>query len=142
MGTGGGNLRRNERESLDGGERRLPSRLRCADRVGGRSSSVAGLARWLRFSIFAGILLVASVPVLIIAWQGGLSETIRRFLIAAGVIGSVLAMISASSERLVNQCKAAGNPSCIDYGATGFQLLVVIGFVLTAAVKAFILYRD
>ena len=94
------------------------------------------------FLFFAGILLVASVPVFIVAWQRGLTATIRKFLIAAGVTGSVLAVISASSERLVNQCKAAGNLSCLDYGATGFQILVVIGFVFTAAVKAFIVYRD
>ena len=91
---------------------------------------------------YTGGLLLASVPVMIIAWRWGRVETIRRFAIAAGLIGLMCALLSLTSKELVDSCIAAGNKNCFDFGADGLQLMLVVGYVGTALVRAFLIYND
>ena len=96
------------------------------------------------FFFFTAILLAAAVPVLIVARRDRLSDTIRHFLIGAGVVGLVCAVGSFTSERLVDQCVAAGSStrSCADSGTIGFQSLLVAGYAVTAWVRAFQIHND
>jgi hypothetical protein len=45
------------------------------------------------------------------------------------------------SERQVAQCEAAGNPSCVDYGTSGLQLVLVFFFVVGAWWSAYSIWR-
>ena len=94
------------------------------------------------FVRYAGGLLLVSVPVMVIARRRGLVKTTRRFAVAAGLIGLICATVSVSSEELVDSCIAAGNKNCFDFGADGLQLMLVVGFVGTALVRAFQIYND
>ena len=91
---------------------------------------------------YTGGLLLAGVPVMIIARRRRRVQTIRRFAIAAGLIGLICATVSVSSEELVDSCIAAGNKNCFDFGADGLQLMLVVGYVGTALVRAFQIYND
>ena len=94
------------------------------------------------FVLFTGALLVISVPVVFLARRRGRSKTARRFLIAAGAVGLICAIVSAGSERLEGQCQTAGNPNCYDFGGTGLQFLLVAGYIISALTKALALRRD
>ena len=94
------------------------------------------------FFFFTGLLLVLGVPVLVVAWRKGRNKTAHRFLIAAGLIGLISAVISATSDSLVSQCETAGNTGCLDFGSAGLQMLFVVGYIITSWVKAVILSRE
>jgi hypothetical protein len=63
-------------------------------------------------------------------------------LVAAAVVSVLCALVAAGSERLVDQCEAAGNLDCVDFGGTGLQLLFVAGYGVPALVRAFLLARE
>ncbi len=92
--------------------------------------------------LFTGILLVLGSPVFVVAQRRDRKETARGFLIASGIVGLLCAIIAVGSERLVSQCEAAGNPSCLDSGAKGLQLVLVGGYVLAAWVIAYFQFQD
>ena len=52
----------------------------------------------------------------------------------------VLAAVSASSTRLLEQCEAENNRSCFDYGSVGMRLTFIVIFAIVAWVNAVILY--
>ncbi len=104
--------------------------------------SQTALTFLLALVVFTAVLLVAAVPVLVLARKHGLRTTTRRFLIAIGAIGMLSAVISAGSERLVDKCKGGGSANCVDPGAAGFQALLVAGFVVTALFRAVSIYQD
>jgi hypothetical protein len=51
-------------------------------------------------------------------------------------------VVAASSARLVNQCEAAGNPDCLDFGSTGIQMLFLGGYGLAVLLTAYLIQRD
>ncbi len=95
------------------------------------------------FAIFAGIALVASAPALVLTLQRDLPDTRRRFWISIGVFGVFCGLIGSSSDELVRRCRGSGSAgdSCHDYGADGFLVMLVIGFVAVALGKAISIYR-
>lgn len=101
------------------------------------------MATFLRaLLLFTGILLVLGAPVIVVAWRKGRHLMARRFLIAAGSVGILCAIISTTSEKLVSQCEAAGNTSCLDSGARGFQVLAVSIFAVGAIGKLVEVIRE
>ncbi len=52
-------------------------------------------------------------------------------------------MVGAVSRQLVRQCEAESrNNACFDVGADGLQILVIIGFGLFAAGRAYLVFTD
>lgn len=92
--------------------------------------------------LYGGIFLAFTLPVAILAPRKGHLETPRRFLTAAGILTLVAALIVTTREQLIAQCEAVGNTACWDYGGTGFLLLLVVPYGVTALVRTFYLYRD
>ncbi|MEE9176838.1 MAG: hypothetical protein V3U46_00240 [Acidimicrobiia bacterium] len=66
------------------------------------------------------------IPLFVVAQRKGRTKTIRRFLIAAGVIGLFTALVSAGSESLESRCEAVGNFNCLDFGSTGLQFIFIL----------------
>jgi hypothetical protein len=91
---------------------------------------------------YSAILLLLGFPVVVIARRRRRPDTAKKFVVAALVIGLILAVVSAGSAHLVARCESAGNTSCNDYGSTGLQVLAVIGFGIASWWTAVILYRD
>jgi hypothetical protein len=118
----------------------VPSSASKAAHIGQTEEAVA--AFFGSFFISIGILLVFSIPTFYLAWRKGRNKTIRRFLITAGATALFTAAISASSGRLVDQCRAAGNFDCVDYGSSGLQLLFIVGYIIVSVVKAVLLFRE
>jgi hypothetical protein len=80
-----------------------------------------------------------------LAWIGRRRRrmgTVRRYLVGAAATGLVCAVVAASSERLVNQCEAAGNPDCLDFGSTGIQIIFLGGYGLAVLLTAYLIHRD
>ena len=96
----------------------------------------------ISFIISLGILLALGAPVLFTARRRGRAETVRRFLIAAGVIALLSGILAASSTKLTEQCEAAGNPGCVDSGSFGMQVLFFGGFAITAWLNAYFISRN
>jgi hypothetical protein len=92
------------------------------------------------FFQFTAIAVVTAIPVLVLARRTH-RPTGRRFLIGAGACGLICGILGATSKRLVDQCLAAGNPTCVDYGTTGMQVLTVAGYALVALLGAYRLWR-
>lgn len=102
-------------------------------------SLIAFLIAFLAY-LAAGVLLW--IPLAVIGRRRRRAKTVRRYLIGAAVAGFICALIVASSERLVNQCEAAGNPGCFDVGSAGLQLLFIGGYGFAVLLAAFLIYRD
>ena len=94
------------------------------------------------FLLTTGIMLLFSIPVLVLAWRMGRRKTMRRFLIALVAIATFNAALAANSEILVDMCEAVNGRPCIDFGTAGTQLLLVIGYVIVALVRAYALYDE
>jgi hypothetical protein len=93
------------------------------------------------FVLFTAIMVVAALPVVLLSRRTNPARA-RRFLTAALVSGLVCGVLATTSEKLVDDCIAAGNPSCLDYGAAGMQLMIVIGYAAIALISGFRLWRD
>jgi hypothetical protein len=52
-----------------------------------------------------------------------------------------MAAFFAGSERLESQCRAAGNPICIDYGTERFAFVIGIGWVGATSTEAGMINR-
>lgn len=92
--------------------------------------------------LYAGIVLFVSIPTLVLARRKRRAKTARRFLITGGIIALFCALVSALSERLVRQCEEVGNTSCVDYGATGMQFLLIAGYAVASLTAAIGISRD
>ena len=92
------------------------------------------------FVVSTGILLIFTIPTFYLAWRNGRNKTIRRFLIAAIVVGFVVAVIAVSSGQLLDQCEAENNRACFDSGSAGMRLTIMVVFVIVSWVKAAILF--
>ncbi len=89
-----------------------------------------------------GLMLAFGIPLFVVARRKGRTKTTRRFLIAAGVIGLVTALVSVGSEMLVSRCEAVGNFNCLDFGSTGLQFIFVVGYVISSWVAAVIINQE
>ena len=96
----------------------------------------------IAFFLFGVAALVLGTPLFLMARRKGRPEVIRRFVIGAAGIGLFCGLVAAGSETLVNQCEVAGNPTCIDYGGTGFQIFALSGYALGAIGSALTLRRE
>lgn len=94
------------------------------------------------FALFGAIALFLSAPVTVIGLQSGRRKTVRRFTFAAIVVGVVAASISLVSDWLVGLCREAGNTSCIDYGAAGMQLLLLLAYGIASFSRAYLISRN
>ena len=63
----------------------------------------------IAFFGFTALQLVLGSPIFYFTWRSGRRAIARRFLQSAIVVGAICAVFSASSERLVNQCREANN---------------------------------
>ena len=96
----------------------------------------------IAFFQFGIAALVLGTPLFLMARRKGRPELLRKFVIGAAGIGLFCGLVAAGSERLVNQCDAAGNPTCIDYGGAGFQVFALFGYALVAFGSALALRRE
>lgn len=92
--------------------------------------------------VYGGILAIVSIPAIVLARRKGRAALGRNFGIAAGAIGLVCAFLAWTSKVLVDQCNAAGNTACVDYGGRGFQIMLVAGYGVVALWTAISLARD
>lgn len=88
------------------------------------------------------ILLAASAPVLFFAYRNRRRTLIKRFVTAAAIGGVFCGVITAGSQRLVDQCEAEGNPSCFDAGADGMIIMVIGGFIGASLLWTYFLATD
>ena len=96
----------------------------------------------IAFVIFTGLALVLWIPLAIIGRRKGRHRTVTRYAAGAVATGVVCALVASSSDRLVKQCEAAGNPTCVDFGATGLQMLFLGGYGFAVLLNAFLIFRD
>lgn len=100
----------------------------------------------IRFGVttlgYTALLLMFSAPAIFMARRRSSPDTTRRFLIAAVACGLACAILAAGSRRLEAQCEAEGNTQCVDYGASGLLLIIIVAFLCTALVRTYLLVRD
>ncbi len=94
------------------------------------------------FLAVGGIMLATAVPVLYFAHKRGKPAAIRNFLVSLAVLAFLCGLVRVSSVRLEDNCIKAGNVNCSDYGGYNFVLLSIVGFAITAFVRAWIYFRD
>jgi len=87
-------------------------------------------------------LVISGSPVFVVAMRKGRRQTVRKFFVAATAIGVFVAAVTAGSARLEDQCRAAGNPTCLDYGFEGFLLVIAFGWVIVTWTIAGIIHRE
>ncbi len=93
--------------------------------------------------LFTGVAGALAVPLIVAAHRRGRGRIITRFAVAAAAIGFLNGMLAANSERLVDQCRQAiVRGECIDYGTTGFQIVLLVGFGFAALVQAYWLHTE
>lgn len=94
------------------------------------------------FAVSTGILVLLTTPTFVLAWRAGKTRTIRRFLIAAVVVGLLIGTVAATSGQSLEQCELANGRSCNDYGSAGMQLTIVVIFTIVSWIKAVALWND
>ncbi len=92
-------------------------------------------------AIVAVALLACGIPVFIVAWQRRRMSTIRSFIWLALGLGALAGVIESSSERLVTQCFAAGNPICEDPGGPGLIALLFVTYLILTVARAVAISR-
>lgn len=94
------------------------------------------------FLVVGGGLLLAAVPVFIVGRLRKEPRLIRSFGLGALAIAILCAAVAAGSERQVTQCLDAGNSDCVDSGAAGLQLVMIVVYVIAAWSTAWLTYRE
>jgi hypothetical protein len=94
------------------------------------------------FLVVGGGLLLAAVPVFLVGRVRNEPRLVRSFGLGAIAVAILCAAIAAGSERQVAQCLEAGNSDCIDSGAAGLQLVIVVIYVIAAWSTAWLTYRE
>ncbi len=101
------------------------------------------MVRFATVAIIYGFgMLLLALPLRYIALRHGREDSWRKAIITATVIAITLAVVDATSRRAVAQCWAAGNPTCVDSGSAGIQLLFAGGFVAWSWIIAYLIYND
>jgi hypothetical protein len=94
------------------------------------------------FAFVAVATLVVGLPVFLVARRQRRADTIRNFLLGAGVIALLCGTMEYVSIRQVNQCLNAGNTDCVDAGTIGMQMVFVAGYAIAAWITAFSMHRS
>ncbi len=92
--------------------------------------------------LFIAAFVVLALPAVLMARRLGRTDSAKRFLIAALVSGLVCAFIGLGSRGLVNDCENAGNSACFDFGGEGMQTMILVGFGLVSAIRAYQFHAD
>lgn len=92
--------------------------------------------------LYGGIAAVATVPIVLVARSKRRAPLARQFIIAAAIVGGLCALLAWTSRVLVDQCIAAGNTACFDYGGKGFQVMLVAIYSIVALSTAISIARD
>ena len=71
-------------------------------------------------------------PLFYIARKRGRRDTIRSFAIGGAAVVIFIATLAYVSEIQVEQCLEAGNPSCLDSGTPGLQLVILGAYVVAS----------
>lgn len=90
---------------------------------------------------FLAILAVLGIPLWFVARSEGRPKTIRNYAIGAGGIAIVCGLLAIISDRQMEQCANAGYSNCFDYGTTGFQTVLVVGFAISAWLSAYFIWK-
>jgi hypothetical protein len=69
-------------------------------------------------------------------------DTPRRFLIGAVVAGTFCGVEHGLMARLERICRSNGNTRCWDSGGAGLVALIVIVFLATSLVRAWLIHSD
>lgn len=93
-------------------------------------------------ALFVGLATLIGLPVVAVAYRREQPWTMRRFLFAGVLIGLFVAVLSATSDALVNRCLEAGNTGCLDYGTVGIQTLILVGYGLVSLIGTVRLIRS
>lgn len=94
------------------------------------------------FAWVAGLLVLLSAPLFVLAWQRERLITARNFLATAGVIALFAGFMVHNSERQIEQCRAAGNPSCWDSGTAGLMIVFIGTYAVVSWVVAWNIWRE
>ena len=97
---------------------------------------------FLAFLQTAGLLALFSIPLFVLSQRKGRRQLAPRYLIAIGVIGLVAAVVAFSSEQLIARCIRAGSIECLDYGSTGLNVAIGLGYIIVAWINTIILIRE
>jgi len=89
--------------------------------------------------LVSGLLLVVTTPVFVLARRRKRTLLAWKFLVAVGAIGLFAAIAAVGSERLVDNCRDAGNYSCLDAGFTGFLFLIGLIYVIAVGTATYML---
>lgn len=92
--------------------------------------------------LFAVIMIVLTGPLVYLARQRRLSTTIRNFVVSAGLVVLVCALMAFSSERLVEQCEAEKGSRCVDAGSVGMQVVIVTIYGIVALIRTYNLRKS
>ena len=93
--------------------------------------------------IYVLALVACSLPAVVMARRRPYHRSAgRKFLLAGLACGLFCGLVVASSDRLIEQCEAEGNTQCFDSGATGLVTLIVVGFLATSLVRAYLMATD
>lgn len=129
------------RDERRGGQPRAADGGSANPRAG--SACDAGVTTFLvalgLFTVLVGIL---TIPLIVVTRRRERQETVRKFLFTGAAVAISCAMISATSERLVRQCEEAGNPTCVDFGASGIQFVLVAGYGIAVAIATLNIHRS
>ena len=93
----------------------------------------------LRFGAIAAAL---GAPVWIHGMREDLHDTVRRFVVAAGMVAIGCALLSWGSNALISRCLDAGNTDCLDYGTRGMQVLALGSYGLVSALRSVSIWRN
>lgn len=92
--------------------------------------------------VFGAIATALGAPVVILGLREGLHDTVRRFVVAAGVVAIGCALLSWGSNGLISRCLDAGNTDCLDYGTRGMQVLALGSYGLVSAIRSVSIWRN
>ena len=94
------------------------------------------------FVIYFAITAASSFVVAWVATRGRRRHRQRKWLKWAAVISAAAAAMGWSSRSLRDDCLSERNEGCIDAGGAGWQLILIVGYVLFALGSAYFLYHN
>lgn len=93
-------------------------------------------------AVTAAILLFVSVPVILTARSQNRPTVGIGFVAACLIVGGGVGFLDARYQRAYEVCTQEGRGSCVDYGFTGFQALILVGFLVGSMVMTYRIFND
>ena len=94
------------------------------------------------FLIYFAITAASSYVVTRVAAHVRRRHNQRKWIMWAAIISAAAAAMGWSSRALVNDCLSERNEGCVDAGGAGWQLILIVGYVIFALISAYLLYND